>query len=96
MDNAGPDGAFFFFWNIVGCCNFTEAKSRGGVYGFTGQGAISQKLNDACNRTLRLPLEYVKICRSGVSFVAFGCLDGQILVRKFTKFDRVCTTTRRR
>jgi len=23
MDNAGPDGA-----NIVGCCNFTEAKSR--------------------------------------------------------------------
>ena len=26
MENAGPDGVIFL--NIVGCCNFTEAKSR--------------------------------------------------------------------
>ena len=55
---------------------------------FTGQRAISQKLNDVCNQTLRLALEYVENCRSRVSFVAFSCLDGQILVHKFPKFDR--------
>ena len=26
MDNAEPDGAIFYY--IVGCCKFTEAKSR--------------------------------------------------------------------
>ena len=55
---------------------------------FTGQRAISQKLNDVWNKTLRLALEYVENCRSRVSFVAFGCLDSQILVQKFPKFDR--------
>ena len=55
---------------------------------FTGQRAISQKMNDVCNKTLRLALEYVENCRSRVSSVAFSCLDGQILVHKFPKFDR--------
>ena len=50
--------------------------------------SISQKLNDVCNKTLRLALEYVENCQSRLSFVAFGCLDSQILVQKFPKFDR--------
>ena len=50
---------------------------------FTGQRAISQKLNDVCNKTFRLALEYVENCQSRVSFVAFSCLDSQILVQKF-------------
>ena len=29
--------------------------------------------------------EYIKNCRSGVSFVTLGCSAGQILVQKFTK-----------
>ena len=55
---------------------------------FTGEWTISQKLNNVCNKTLRLALEYVENCRSKLSFVAFSCLDGQILVQKFPKFDR--------
>ena len=39
-------------------------------------------------KTLRLALEYVKNCPPGVSFIAFGCSAGQILVQKITKFDR--------
>ena len=39
-------------------CNFTEAKS---VYSFTGQEALlSQKLNNACNKTLHLAFKSVK------------------------------------
>ena len=60
------------------------------MYSFTG--AISQKLNDVCNKMLYLVLKYVENCQSGVLFVAFGCLDGQSLVQQFTKFDRVCIT----
>ena len=60
------------------------AWERGYVYTFAGQGAISQNLNDACNKTLCLALEYIKNCSSGTLFVALGCLDGQILVQKFT------------
>ena len=57
---------------------------------FTGQQAISQKLNGICNKTLRLALEYIWVenRRSRVSFVTFSYLDGQILVQKFPKFDR--------
>ena len=55
---------------------------------FTGQRAISQTLNDVCNKTLHLALEYVVNCRSRVLFVAFSCLDSQILVQNFPKFDR--------
>ena len=44
--------------NIVGCCNFTEAKSREvHVYSFTGQGVVSQKPNDTSKKTLCLALE---------------------------------------
>ena len=32
-----------------------------------------------------LALEYVENCRSGVSFVAFCCFDGQILIQKFAQ-----------
>ena len=35
------------FLNIVGCCNFTEAKI-GEVC--TGQGTIPQKLNNTCKK----------------------------------------------
>ena len=52
---------------------------------FTGQWTISQKLNDICNKMLRLALEYIDKCRSRVSFIAFSCLDGQILVQRFAK-----------
>ena len=55
---------------------------------FTGQRAISQKPNEVRNKMLRLALEYVENCRSRVSFVAFSCLDGQVLVQKFPKLDR--------
>ena len=73
--------------NIVGCCNLQRQKSCE-VSSFTGQGAISQKLNNACNKMLCLALEYIKNCQSRVSFVGFSYLDGQILIQKFTKFDR--------
>ena len=46
----------------------------------TREGGIAQKPNHDCNKTLCLALEYVKNCRSGVSFVALGCVGGQILV----------------
>ena len=59
------------FLNIAGRCNFTEAKI-GEVC--TGQGTISQKLNNTCKKkkTLHLAPEYIKKCPSGVSFIAFG------------------------
>ena len=50
---------------------------------FTGQWAISQKMNNVWNKTLRMTLEYVENCQSRVSFITFGCLDGQILAQKF-------------
>ena len=62
-------------------------KSCEGVYSFTEQGAISQKLNDIALSGPQVHV-YVKNCQSGVSFVALGCLDGQVLVPKFTKFDQ--------
>ena len=66
------------------------------MYSFTGQGGISQETNATCNKTLHLALEYVENCQSGVSFVAFGCLDDQILVQKSTKFDRIYITAHTR
>ena len=45
------------FFNIVGCCNFTEAKSRE-VY--TVLLVISLKLNDACKKMLHLALSTLK------------------------------------
>ena len=47
------------------------------MYSFTGQAAISQKLNDTYDGTLCLA-EFVKSCRSEVLFIALSCLDGQI------------------
>ena len=64
------------------------------MYSFIGQRDISQKQNDSCSKTLCLAVEYVKNCQSGVLFVALSCLDGQILVWKFTKFNHVCITIR--
>ena len=81
-------GLMELFFNITGCCNFTRAKSYE-VCSFIGQRAISQKQNDSCSKTLCLALEYIKNCRAGVLFVALGCLDGQILVQKFTKFNHL-------
>ena len=49
---------------------------------FTGQGAISQNQTMLVTiKMLRLALEYVINCQSGVLFVAFGCLEGQILMK---------------
>ena len=61
---------------------------------FAGQGAIAQKPNDVCNKCSVWPSSTLKKSRSGVSFVAPGCLGGQILVQKFTQFDCVCITAR--
>ena len=82
MDSAGPDGAILFADVIL------QRRKVVKCVHFTGKRAISQKLNDVCNKTLRLALEYVENCRSRVSFITFSCLDGQILVQKFPKFDR--------
>ena len=38
------------FLNIVGCCNLYRGEKLCGVYSFTGQGIIFQKLNDACKK----------------------------------------------
>ena len=78
------------FWSILGCCNFTEAKSHGCVQFYCIRGLFSKK-NNAWNKTLHLALEYVQF-RSGVSFAALGCSGRQILVQTLTKFDRVCIT----
>ena len=45
-------------------------------------------------KMLCLALKYVEnsICQYGVSFVTLCCLDGQILVQKFTEFDHICIT----
>ena len=37
---------------------------------------------------LCLALKYIENYQSGLSLVALGCLAGQIVVQKFTKFDR--------
>ena len=83
MDNAGPDGAIFGIAFVV---VILQRRKVVKCVQFNGKRAISQKLNDVCNKTLRLALEYVENCRSRVSFVAFSCLDAQILVHKFPKF----------
>ena len=83
MDSAGPDGAILSFAVVI-----LQRRKVVKCVDFNGKRAISQNLNDVCNKTLRLALEYVENCRSRVSFVAFSCLHGQILVQKFPKFDR--------
>ena len=80
MDNAVPDEAIYLNIAILKRQKFVRCVQ------FTGQRAISATKH--C-----LALEYIANCRSGVSFIAFGCLDGHILVQKFTKFDCVCTAT---
>ena len=57
MDNTGPDGLILL----------AIILQSWGVYSFTGQGAISQKPNENCNKVLCLALEYVG---SGVWFIA--------------------------
>ena len=84
MDNAGPDGAFFY---IVSYCNFTERVCVEFYWTI-----LKKKQNNVCNNTLHLALKYVEHCQSGVLFVTFGCLDGR-LFKMFTAFDRVCITT---
>ena len=73
---------------FIGCCNFTEAKDVRCVQFYWTRGYFSKK-NDVCNKMLHQVLKYIQICRSRVSFVAFSCLDGWILVQKFAKFDRL-------
>ena len=75
IDNAGPDGANFL--NIVGCCNYTEAKSREVCTVFLD---YFSKTERHLQKTLHLVLEHVKNCRSGVSLVTLSCSGGQILV----------------
>ena len=47
----------------------------------------------ATKRSVWPSSSYVKRCRSRISFVAVGCLDGQGFG---SKFDRVCITARTR
>ena len=49
MDNAGPDGAIFWISLAV---VILQSQNLWAVYSFTGQAAISQKLNDACYQEL--------------------------------------------
>ena len=84
MDLKRPSYQRTVRWTMQG---LTEPKVVRCVQ-FTGQGVISQKPTEACKKTLRQALEQVKNCRSGLSLVALGCSAGQILVQKFTKFDR--------
>ena len=46
------------------------------------------KKNKEKKKTLRLALEHVKNCRSGLSLVALDCSAGQILIRKFSAHER--------
>ena len=71
-------------------CNFTEAKSRKVCT------VLLKKELVVKYTQIRLTLEYLVNSRSPVSFVALGCLDDQILARKFTEFKCVCITSRTR
>ena len=83
------------FLNIVGCCNFTEAKI-GEVC--TGQGTISQKLNNTCKKTkktkqkktLHLALSTLKKMSIWSIVHRFQFLGWSVFGSKFTKFDRIC------
>ena len=80
------------FLNIVGCCNFTEAKV-GEVC--TGQGLQTCKLaklqqhfqkkkkkkKQQQKKMLQLAPENIKNCPSGVFFIPFSCSAGQFLVK---------------
>ena len=81
----GQCRAWWSYFLILLVAVILQGQKSWGVYSFIGQRAISQKQNDSCSKTLCLALEYIKNCQSGVLFVALGCLDGQILVWKFTK-----------
>ena len=83
MDNAGPDGAIFSLAVVI----LQRRKDVRCVQFYWTRGYFSKK-NDVCNKMLHQVLKYIQICRSRVSFVAFSCLDGWILVQKFAKFDR--------
>ena len=77
------------FKNIVGCCNFTEAKSREVCTVLLDKGLFLK------NRTV-LPKKSSVWPSSGLktvdldyrSSLSVAQLHGQILVQEFTKFDR--------
>ena len=70
------------FFNIVGFCNITEAKSREVCIVYWKGGLFSKT-----KRHLQNDAVWFLNCQSGPSLVALSCLGGQ---QKFTKFDRVC------
>ena len=49
-----------FYFNIVGYCNFTEARSRGVCAVLRDKGLFVKNWTTLARKTLRLPLEYVK------------------------------------
>ena len=75
------------FLNIFGFCNITEAKSREVRTVYWRRGLFTKT-----KRHLQNDAVWFSNCQSGLSLFALGCLGGQILVQKFTKFDRVCYT----
>ena len=76
MDNAGRDEVILLAAVIL------QWQRLCGVDSSTEQGVISQNQTMLVTiKMLRLALEYVINCQSGVLFVAFGCLEGQILMK---------------
>ena len=85
MDNAGPDGDIFWISFAVVILRRQKVVRRVQFYWIMG---CFSKIERRLQKTLRLALEYIENYRSGLSLVALGCSAGQILVQKFTKFDR--------
>ena len=85
MDNAGPDGAILKI--LLAVVILQRRKVVRCLQFYWTEGCFS-KTERCFQKTLRQALEQVKHCRSGLSLLALGCSAGQILVQKFTKFDR--------
>ena len=58
------------------------------MYSFTGQGAISQKLNDVCNKTLHLALKHMNTVGLEYHLSLLATWMGQIFVQKLTAHER--------
>ena len=80
------------FLTIVGCCNFTEAKSREVCTGLLDKGLFLKKQTMLATKHSIWLSSMLKIVDLEYLFAVLGCLDGHILVQKFTKFDYVCIT----
>ena len=79
--------------NIVGCCNFTEAKSHEACTVLLDKGLFLKNEMTFATKHSVWPLSTLKT----VNLQYHSSLSVAWMVRfcsKFTKFDRICTTTR--